>query len=298
VLLDYREAVKRAGTYGEAWLDKALDRVTGRIHADYLQLGSQAGRMSCTRPNVQNLPRSATYRGCIAAEEGHCIVKADYSQIELRIAAVIAQDQALLQAYQAGQDVHVATAARLLSVAPEAVTKEARQLAKAVNFGLLYGMGARTLQTYAQQQYRVTLTPDKASTYRQRWFAAYPGLARWHQDTAATQPAETRTLAGRRRLAVDTYTKRLNSPVQGTGADGMKWAMARLFAHRDEAPDARLIAVVHDELVAECPIEAAEATAAWLQTHMQTAMQELVQDAVPIEVETTIGQDWAGTPLP
>ena len=123
-------------------------------------------------------------------------------------------------------------------------------------------------------------------------------MRHWHRQTGATQSTETRTLAGRRRLAVNAFTERLNSPVQGTGADGLKWALARLFAHRDEAPDARLVAVVHDEIVAECPIEGAAQTAAWLQEHMAAAMTEILQDAVPVVVETTIGQDWAGTPLP
>src|SRR5262245_55669844 len=191
MLLDYREAVKRAGAYGLAWLDKALHPTTGRVHADYLQLGSRAGRMSCTKPNIPNLPRSQTYRGCITAEPGSCIVKADYSQIELRIAAVMAQDAAMLEAYRAGQDLHSLTAARLLGVTPEQVTSESRQLAKAVNFGLLYGMGAQTLQTYARQNYRVRLTPTEAEQYRQRFFTAYAGLRRWHRETSATQPTET-----------------------------------------------------------------------------------------------------------
>jgi DNA polymerase-1 len=298
VLLDYREAEKRAGTYGLAWLDKALHAVSDRVHADYLQLGSKAGRMSCSKPNIQNLPRTEKYRSCITAEPGNCIVKADYSQIELRIAAVIAQDMAMLAAYQAGQDLHTTTAARLLGATPEQVTSESRQLAKAVNFGLLYGMVAATLQTYARHHYRVSLTPGEAEQYRRRFFDAYPGLRRWHRETAATHPTETRTLVGRRRLDVKAFTERLNSPVQGTGADGLKWALAQLFAHRDEAPDARLAAVVHDEIVAECPIEAAEQTAAWLQRHMTAAMSEILDDAVPVVVETTIGQDWAGTPLP
>ena len=190
------------------------------------------------------------------------------------------------------------TAARLLGVASEQVTSESRQLAKAVNFGLLYGMGARTLQTYARQNYRVRLTSTEAEQYRQRFFTAYAGLRRWHRETAATQPTETRTMAGRRRLDVKSFTERLNSPVQGTGADGLKWALARLFAHRDEAPDARLVAVIHDEVVAECPIEGAAQTAVWLQEHIAAAMTEILQDAVPVVVETTIGQDWAGTPLP
>src|SRR5262249_4486524 len=198
---------------------------------------------SCSNPNVQNLPRTKTYRGCITAEPGHCLVKADYSQIELRIASVIAKDAAMLAAYQAGQDLHRTTAAYLLGLSPEQVTDDQRQLAKAVNFGLLYGMGARTLQVYARQNYSVDLTPQEAQHYRERFFVAYPGLRQWHRETAAAQHTETRTLVGRRRLDVKAFTKRLNSPVQGSGADGLKWAMARLFAHRDEAPDARLVAV-------------------------------------------------------
>jgi DNA polymerase-1 len=297
VLLDYREADKRSGTYGVAWLDKAVQLLTGRVHADYLQLGSRAGRMSYTKPNVQNLPRTKAYRSCIAAEPGSCLIKADYSQNELRIAAVLAQDAAMLAAYRQGQDLHTATAARLLRVAAEQVTSDDRQLAKAVNFGLLYGMGAPRLQAYAWQNYRVSLTPKEAAQYRQRFFDAYPGLQRWHRETGATQHTETRTPVGRRRVEVIAFTHRLNTPMQGTGADGLKWAHGRLFQHRAEAPDARLVAVVHDEIVAECPIEAAEQTAAWLQRHMGTAMSGVLADAVPVTVETPIGQDWAGTPL-
>jgi DNA polymerase-1 len=189
------------------------------------------------------------------------------------------------------------TAARLLGVAPEQVTSDNRQLAKAVNFGLLYGMGATTLQTYARQHYRVSLTQDESVQYRQRFFDAYAGLWRWHSETAEWPRTETRTLAGRRRLDVSRFTERLNSPVQGTGADGLKLALAQLFAHRHEAPDARLVAVVHDEIVAECPVEAAEQTARWLQQHMAATMTEILQDAVPVVVDITIGQDWAGTPL-
>jgi DNA polymerase-1 len=178
------------------------------------------------------------------------------------------------------------------------VTSDNRQLAKAVNFGLLFGMGAPRLQTYARQHYRVSLTATDAAQYRQRFFEAYPGLRHWHRQTGATQSTETRTLVGRRRLEVTAFTERLNSPVQGTGADGLKGALAQLFAHQQEAPDARLVAVVHDEIVTECPIEAAEQTATWLQRHMVAAMTEMLHDAVPVMVETTIGQDWAGTPLP
>lgn len=297
LLLDFREATKRAGTYGVSWLEQAVHPLTGRVHADYKQLGSAAGRMSCTKPNMQNLPRSAAYRGCITADEGSCIIKADYSQIELRIAAVVAQDPVLLAAYRGGEDLHVTTAARLGGVSTDAVTAEARQLAKAVNFGLIYGMGARRLQGYAQDTFRVTMTETEAQHYRQLFFDAYPGVRAWHRTTGATEPTETRTLTGRRRRGVTSFTQRLNTPVQGTGADGMKWALARLFTHRHEAPDAQLLLAVHDELVVSCPIEAAAETEAWLTRHMEQAMQEIVGDAVPTPVETTIGQDWAGTPL-
>jgi DNA polymerase-1 len=297
LLLDYREAQKRARTYGVAWLDNAVHPLTGRIHADYVQCGSVAGRMACSDPNVQNLPRTPLYRGAITAPPGSCLVKCDLSQIELRIAAVLAEDTVMLTAYQTGEDLHQLTAAHLLGVPREQVTAEGRQLAKAVNFGLLYGMGARGLQTYAYQGYRVAMTAAEAQRYRNTFFWSYPGLARWHAETKATAPTETRTLTGRRRRDVTTFTRRLNSPVQGTGADGIKWTLARLFAHRHEVPDARLAAVVHDEVVAECPVEAANETAAWLQRHMVAAMDEVLGGTVPVVADVTIGKDWAGTPL-
>jgi DNA polymerase I len=298
-LLEYREAAKRAGTYGESWLADHLHRVTGRIHADYVQLGSASGRMSCHHPNVQNLPRSAAYRAAVEAREGYRLVKADWSQIELRLAAALARDEAMLAAFRAGEDLHIRTASQVLGVPADQITADHRQLAKALNFGLIYGMGAGTLREYAYTTYHITLTPEAARAHRQRFFEAYPGLAQWRRQTRSQlQPAQhaidTRMLAGRRRLGVNKFTIALNSPVQGSGADGLKLAMARLFQHRDEVPSARLVAVVHDEILAECPEEDAEATAQWLTSHMSAAMQTLVGDVVPITVEVKIGQSWAG----
>jgi DNA polymerase-1 len=301
LLLAYKEADKRAGTYGEKWLKKHLHPISGRVHADYFQLGSVAGRLSCGRPNMQNIPRQSDYRACFRAADGQCFIKADYSQIELRIAAVMAQDTAMLAAFQAGADIHAVTAARLLGIPVADVTTEARQMAKAVNFGLLYGMGALRLQEYAQQEYHVPLTVEEAHAHRQAFFQLYPGIRQWHTATGAVLRYEgaidTRTLTNRRRLAVTQFTDALNTPVQGTGADGLKAAMAALWQHRAEAPEARLIACIHDELVVECPVEQAEATAQWVQRHMETAMAAIVAGGVPIAAETTIGQDWAGTPL-
>ena len=301
LLLAYREAGIRARTFGEAWLSQHLHPLSGRVHADYFQLGSTAGRMSCGHPNMQNIPRTSAYRRCFRAPEGSCLIKADYSQIELRIAAVLAGDTTMLTAFQAGEDVHRLTAARLLGVPLEAVTKEHRQLAKAVNFGLIYGMGAPRLQEHAQKNYRVTLTADEAKAHRRAFFDVYQGVRHWHRaigETLQTEGSiETRTMIGRRRQHVAKFTEALNTPVQGTGADGLKAALARLWTHRQEVPDAQLIACIHDEVVVACPIEQQVETATWLQCHMHTAMQEIVQDHVPIEVETTIGSDWAGTPL-
>ena len=159
----------------------------------------------------------------------------------------------------------------------------------------------RGLREYATQRYRVTLTQDQARRYRQAFFRTYPGLYRWHRRTGAqlkrTETLETRTLSGRRQQSVSSFTLALNSPVQGSGADGLKIALARLFEHRTEVPEARLIATIHDEIVAECPVEDAEATVEWLRHHMVGAMEEIMGEAVPIDVETTIGRDWAGTPL-
>jgi DNA polymerase-1 len=297
-LLDYRDAAKRAGTYGETWLDDHLHPMTARIHADYLQAGSTAGRMSCARPNVQNLPCSLAYRGAIRAREEHVLVKADFSQIELRLAAAMAPDEAMLTAFRAGKDLHVLTASQVLGIPEDQVEKDQRQLAKALNFGLIYGMGAGRLQEHAWTTYRVRMREDEAIHHRQRFFQTYQGVQQWHRQTAARvkgeHALETRTLAGRRRLAVAKFTEALNTPVQGTGADGLKLALAELFTSRDEAPNTRLIAVVHDEILAECPEVDAEATSQWLTRHMTAAMQELVGDVVPITVDVMRGPSWAG----
>jgi len=300
-LLEYRDVDTRAHTFGREWLEKHRSSITDRIHASYLQCGSAAGRMSCIKPNVQNIPKSSEYRRCVQGEEGWTLIKADFSQIELRIAAVIANDEAMLAAFRKGQDLHSVTAANVLRIPLTQVEKLHRQLAKSLNFGLVYGMGARGLRIYAANNYKVTLTQEEAEKHKQTFFQTYRGLSNWHRKTAAQLEQEkhidTCTLAGRRRLGVVRYTECLNTPVQGTGADGLKLAMARLFEHRREAPNARLIAVVHDEVVAECASEQAEQTADWLKRHMTMAMTEIIGDAVPVEVEVTIGRDWAGTPV-
>jgi DNA polymerase-1 len=293
----YRAAQKNVSTYGSFWVTDYVHPRTQRLHADYFQLGTVAGRMSCKQPNVQGIPRNPAYRRAIAAPEGHCLLKCDYSQIELRISAAHTGDHTMLAAYQTGQDLHVLTAATLLGIDASQVTSAQRQMAKAVNFGLVYGMGHAGLKDYAWNTYGVRLTLDEAAQAREQFFRLYPGLRRWHARTKAEAPTETRTLAGRRRLGLEKLTDRLNSPIQGSGADGLKWAMAALHRHRDEAPEARIVAVIHDEVLVETPVERAAETAAWLEKYRVAGMAAIVGDVVPIIVETTVGADWAGSPL-
>jgi DNA polymerase-1 len=206
LLLDYREAAKRAGIYGIDFLTRHVHPSTGRIHADYRQIGAASGRMSCTTPNMQNVPRTPACRACFCAPAGRALVTADYAQIELRLAAVVAGDVAMLAAFHDGADLHTRTAAAVLGVPADRVTGEQRQLAKALNFGLLYGMGAASLRQYAASHFGVALSLEAAAARRNRFFAAYPDLRRWHRG----QPEgaiSTRTLAGRRRLAVERFTE-------------------------------------------------------------------------------------------
>jgi DNA polymerase-1 len=287
----YRSAAKRSQTYGLKWLGHLAQG--GRVYAGWKQIGSDAGRMSCASPNLQQLPRGDAYRRCFRPPEGRVLVKADYSQIELRIAAKVSGDKALLEAYRRGEDLHTRTARSVLGVAE--VTKQHRQLAKALNFGLLYGMGAKGFRAYAKSTYGLDLTEDDARRYRDAFFQSYPGLAAWHRRVGRTkdQTVETRTLAGRRRLGVLRFTEKLNSPVQGTGADGLKAALALLWERRGEVPGAFPVLAVHDEVVIECDHGQAPAVEAWLRKAMVDAMAPLIEP-VPVEVEVKVARTWGG----
>lgn len=295
LLRKYRGVQRLVGTYGAAWLDFVAQ--DGRVYAGWRQLGANSGRMACAKPNLQNLPRDARYRRCFVAPPGRVLVKADYSQIELRIAAKVAGEERMIEAYRRGEDLHTLTARSILGK-PD-VTKADRQLAKSVNFGLLYGMGYRGFRIYARSNYGVELTEAEARDYRERFFQAYPGLARWHRKVRNTHAAETRTLAGRRLLLHDQTpdTQRLNAPVQGTGADGLKRALALLWRRRAECPGAVPVLVVHDEIVVECDAGQADRVAAWLKTAMGDAMAPLV-DPVPVEVEASVARTWGGDSYP
>jgi DNA polymerase-1 len=291
LLREYRAATKRATTYGEDWLKAGY--ADGRVYASWWQCGAQSGRMSCSAPNLQNLPRDPAYRRCFVAPPGRVLIKGDFSQIELRIAAKVAGEWAMIRAYQRGDDLHTLTARRLLG--RQDVSKADRQLAKAINFGLLFGMGAKRLRLYARASFGVELTPEEAGQYWQAFFDAYPVLRRWHKQAARTgeQPIDTRTRGGRRRLGVTRYTEKLNTPVQGTAADGVKKALALLWQRRGECPGAVPVLAVHDEIVVEVDADKADAAAAWLKRAMVEGMAPLVAP-VPVEVEVTVAPTWAG----
>jgi DNA polymerase-1 len=295
-LLKYKKVSTMLSNHGPKLL--GFVGVGGRIYADWHQIGAGTGRMSCSKPALQNFPPEV--KRFVRAPEGGVLIKADYSQIELRIAAKVSGDERMLEAYQKGEDIHVLTAK---SLASGGVGKEDRKLAKAVNFGLLYGQGARGLKDYASDKYETDITLEEAALYKKRFFESYPGLAAWHDRERLRMKrgeTETRTLAGRRRVGVKRFTEWLNAPVQGTGADGLKLALALLWERRGECPGAVPVACVHDEIVVECDEDEAEKAKAWLEKAMIDGMDQVLNapgvgaPRVPVEVETQIGKTWAG----
>jgi len=286
----YRKVQKLLTGYGSDWVSRL---VNGRIHPNWKQLEARTGRMACSDPNIQQLPKDR-YRAAIAPGEGKVLIKADYSQIELRVLAEVTQDPKLLEAYQQGQDLHEQTAREVLQV--NEVTREHRQLAKALNFGLAFGMGAKTFAEYAKSGYGVELTEAEAREHRAKFLRTYQEVKRWQDRiTSATGKLapETRTLSGRRRLVEQGtgYSERLNTPIQGTAADGLKAALGILWQRRTEMPEAKVIIACHDEVVVEAPSEQAEQVKQWLVTAMVEGMSRYVC-SVPVVVEATIGASW------
>lgn len=272
----------------------------GRIHAHFDATGTEAGRFSSSSPNLQNIGRGEL-RECFIADEGKILVCADYSQIELRVAAAIANESKMIEAYQSGADLHRRTAALVLGKSEAEVTKDDRQLAKAVNFGLLYGQSAPGLVRYAKTSYGVDLKLADAHRIRERFFQAYNGLAKWHEDTRKKANGdaltETRTRLGRRRFmpqGEDRFWARfsgaLNTPVQGGAADGLKRALIllsdRLPAH------AVMISTVHDEIIIECRTSDADTVSRMMEDSMASAMADIYPE-IPVEVEAHTGNTWA-----
>ncbi len=269
----------------------------GRIHGRFDPTGTATGRFSSKSPNLQNIGRGEL-RSCFIAPEGRSLVVADYSQVELRVAAALAGETRMIEAYQRGDDLHKITASAVLGRPLEAVTKYDRQLAKAVNFGLLYGQNAKGLVRYAKTSYGVDLTEDEARAIRQKFFATYGHLRQWHglsHQQAERGVEEVRTITGRRRLIPSTasawerFTALVNTPVQGGSADGIKQALIDLAARLPEG--AKIISTVHDEIIVECDAAQSESVRDLLASVMRETMQALFPQ-VPIEVEARVCTNW------
>ena len=295
-LLRYKKQSKLLSGFAEA-LPRHVHPVTGRIHAHYHQLcANGVGRFSASAPNLQQIPHEARFRRAFVPREGCCLVVADYSQVELRIMAELSGDRRMLEAYRNGEDLHRLTASLVAGVPVDRVTKAQRSMAKAVNFGLCYGMSANGLRAYAQNSYGVSMTQEEAETFRRRYFEAYSGITAFHrrQDREARRARETRTFLGRCRRWADHnmgLPELANSPDQGSAADLMKRAMVRIRGHAVRG-GWYLVNTVHDEVVFEVPVGDAEGAAARIKAELESAGGDLGL-TVPVEAEVAIGQSWA-----
>ncbi len=300
LILDYRSLAKLKSTYTDA-LPQRISARTGRVHTHYQQAVTSTGRLSSTEPNLQNIPirseEGRRIREAFVAPEGQRLLAADYSQIELRIMAHLSGDAGLLAAFAAGEDIHRATAAEVFGLAPEAVGDDQRRAAKAINFGLIYGMSAWGL---ARQ---LGITRNEAQAYVERYFERYPGVRAYMDATRerAREQGYVETVFGRRLYLPEIrsrngqrrqYAERtaINAPMQGTAADIIKRAMITVDAWlRTEAMPARLIMQVHDELILEVAADAADTVAAEVARRMGAAAAL----DVPLVVATGLGDNWA-----
>lgn len=218
---------------------------------------------------------------------------ADYSQMELRVAAEISGDSKMIQAYQSGEDLHTLTASLMMKISIEEVTKYDRQAAKPVNFGLIYGMGAQGLKDYAKNSYGSEMSLAEAKVFRERFFEAYIGVSEWHAKTKRMRTRETWTLGGRRRVweKYPRITELYNSPVQGTAADIIKKALTLLPEVLD-GTDSRIIGCVHDEILLETRKENAQRVATILTSVMEEAGRFYLKN-VPVLTEARVATSWA-----
>lgn len=308
-ILEYREAATQIKMFGPEFL-KFINPSTGRLHPSYYPF-LLSGRYACSKPNLSQIPRDKRFRKAFQASPGNTFIVSDYSNIEMRIVAEISGDEVLIKVFLDGKDAHRYTASLLANKSEDLVTKGERQMAKPVNFGLIYGMQPPKLVLYARSGYGVTMTPKQSQAYREKYFERFAGVARWHnraqRDGQRQKAAWSR--AGRLRYldTGDFYNEYYNHPVQSTGADGLKSALrcvynrfrkligrppARIKGLAD--PSVRTVHHVHDELVSESNDDKDLVAAA---THeqeegMKEGMRPLLP-RVPVELESGVGPTWA-----
>ena len=295
-LLEYRGVAKAISSFGENILE-FIEPKTGRIHADFRLIGAPTGRFSCSKPNLQQIPHEEEYRRCFRAPDGRKLVIADYSQIELRILADFSEDKNFIEAFESGQDFHSATAAQVFGINAADVTPDQRSFAKRLNFGVVYGIGASRFAMMTG------LTQKEAEDTLRKYFATYPRMDEWLRTAASTvkETRMTRTRSGRiarfrfdendrsSLAAAQRYAK--NMPIQGTSADILKRALRLL--HEDIRPtSAKLVNIVHDEIVVECDAAESDQIAAILEAAMTKAGAQYVT-RVPIKVDIHASDEWS-----
>ena len=275
---------------------------TGRVHTSYNQAGTSTGRLSSSDPNLQNIPVrneiGRQVRGAFVAPRNHLLLACDYSQVELRMLAHVSEDPEMIAAFERDEDVHATTAAAIFGIALDAVTYEQRNMAKAINFGLMYGMSAYGLAA------RTNLTRDEASAFIEAYFTRFAAVHRYLENTKALarERGYVETIMGRRRYfpeltrqatnqAVRGGAERaaVNMPIQGSAADVLKVAMIRLHERLQSGTlDAHMILQVHDELV----LEVAEADLEPARELLAETMSNAVQLRVPLKVDVSVGKNW------
>ena len=300
-ILEYRELTKLTSTYITA-LPAQVNPVTNRIHSSFSQTVAITGRLASSNPNLQNIPtrteQGKRIRKAFIAEPGKVLLAVDYSQVELRIVAHLAKDAMMLKAFQAGLDIHAATAAAIYHIPLEEVTSDQRRHAKAINFGLIYGMGSFGLSQ------STGLTVGEAEQFIQVYFKQFPGVKAYLDQVRidAARLGYVETLYGRRRYfpnlknSTNINQKRreereaINSPIQGTAADIMKVAMIRLYPALEQAGlHGRLLLQIHDELMVECPENEVDETLDLIREVMENAIELLI----PLSTEAKVGKNWA-----
>jgi DNA polymerase I len=303
VLLDWRQLSKLKGTYTDA-LTAAISEKTGRVHTSFQLAAATTGRLASSDPNLQNIPirteEGRKIRRAFIAEPGHVLISADYSQIELRLLAHIGDIPQLKRAFQEGLDIHAMTASEMFGVPVEGMPSEVRRRAKAINFGIVYGISAFGLSN------QLGIPQDEAAAYIRTYFERFPGIRAYmdHMKQEVRANGYVTTIFGRRvnipavkskSAAERAFGDRaaINAPIQGAAADVIRRAMARMpAALRDEGLKAKMLLQVHDELVFEAPAAEAEAVIALAKRVMEHAPEPAVALTVPLEVEARAAANW------
>ena len=302
-VIDWRQLSKLKSTYSDALVEQ-INPDTGRVHTSYAMAGAATGRLSSTDPNLQNIPirteEGRKIRRAFVAEPGHTLMSADYSQIELRLLAHVAEIETLAEAFRGGADIHALTASQVFGIPAEGMDPLMRRRAKAINFGIIYGISAFGL---ARQ---LSIPRGDAKAYIDAYFERYPGIRAYMDETTAFARAHgyVETIFGRRchlggindrNPAKRGFAERqaINAPLQGSAADIVKRAMIRMQPALDEAKlSARMLLQVHDELVFEVPENEIEETGAVVKRVMETATYPALELGVPLTVDVGTGENW------